>query len=114
MFVISAKTGIQPFWWTGAELDPRLRGDDGLCKGSLGVKHLDWISAPAGPLRGELRVPGDKSVSHRAIMFASLRAMMAVAHLVRFSAARAVSCARRRALLDTPVTLTSERTRQAE
>jgi 3-phosphoshikimate 1-carboxyvinyltransferase len=25
-----------------------------------------------GPLRGELRVPGDKSISHRAVMFASL------------------------------------------
>lgn len=32
----------------------------------------DWISARGGPLRGELRVPGDKSVSHRAIMLASL------------------------------------------
>lgn len=34
----------------------------------------DWISAPAGPLRGELRVPGDKSISHRAIMLAALAA----------------------------------------
>ncbi|MGH8091316.1 MAG: 3-phosphoshikimate 1-carboxyvinyltransferase [Rudaea sp.] len=33
---------------------------------------IDWISAPAGPLRGELRVPGDKSISHRAIMLAAL------------------------------------------
>ncbi|MBS0438782.1 MAG: 3-phosphoshikimate 1-carboxyvinyltransferase, partial [Proteobacteria bacterium] len=33
---------------------------------------IDWISAPAGPLRGEIRVPGDKSISHRAIMFAAL------------------------------------------
>lgn len=32
----------------------------------------DWTSAPAGPLRGELRVPGDKSISHRAIMLAAL------------------------------------------
>ena len=32
----------------------------------------DWTSAQAGPLRGELRVPGDKSISHRAVMFASL------------------------------------------
>jgi 3-phosphoshikimate 1-carboxyvinyltransferase len=32
----------------------------------------DWISAPAGPLGGELRVPGDKSISHRAIMLAAL------------------------------------------
>ena len=32
----------------------------------------DWISAPSGPVRGELRVPGDKSISHRAVMFASL------------------------------------------
>ena len=33
---------------------------------------VDWTSAPAGPLHGELRVPGDKSISHRAVMFASL------------------------------------------
>lgn len=32
----------------------------------------DWSSAPAGPLRGELQVPGDKSISHRAIMLAAL------------------------------------------
>jgi 3-phosphoshikimate 1-carboxyvinyltransferase len=31
-----------------------------------------WTSSSAGPLHGELRVPGDKSISHRAIMFASL------------------------------------------
>jgi 3-phosphoshikimate 1-carboxyvinyltransferase len=36
------------------------------------VSRLDWISSPSGPLRGELRVPGDKSISHRAIMFAAL------------------------------------------
>lgn len=34
--------------------------------------RVDWTSAPAGPLRGELRVPGDKSVSHRAVMLAAL------------------------------------------
>ncbi|MCK7594889.1 3-phosphoshikimate 1-carboxyvinyltransferase [Pseudomarimonas salicorniae] len=33
---------------------------------------LTWIASQGGPLRGELRVPGDKSVSHRAIMLASL------------------------------------------
>ena len=33
---------------------------------------MDWISKSAGPLRGKIRVPGDKSISHRAIMFASL------------------------------------------
>lgn len=33
---------------------------------------MDWISAPAGPLRGDLGVPGDKSVSHRAVMLAAL------------------------------------------
>lgn len=32
----------------------------------------DWLSAPAGPLHGEIRVPGDKSISHRAIMLAAL------------------------------------------
>jgi 3-phosphoshikimate 1-carboxyvinyltransferase len=35
--------------------------------------RLDWLSSPvAAPLRGVLRVPGDKSVSHRAIMLAAL------------------------------------------
>ena len=33
---------------------------------------IEWISASAGPLHGELRVPGDKSISHRAIMLAAL------------------------------------------
>ncbi|WP_291193510.1 3-phosphoshikimate 1-carboxyvinyltransferase [Frateuria sp.] len=34
--------------------------------------RLDWISRPAGPLRGTLAVPGDKSVSHRALMLGAL------------------------------------------
>lgn len=33
---------------------------------------LDWISSPAGALHGELDIPGDKSVSHRAIMLAAI------------------------------------------
>jgi 3-phosphoshikimate 1-carboxyvinyltransferase len=36
---------------------------------------LEWTVSPArGPLCGELAVPGDKSISHRAIMLASLAA----------------------------------------
>src|SRR5690554_4436995 len=31
-----------------------------------------WLAGPGGPLRGEVSVPGDKSVSHRAIMLAAL------------------------------------------
>jgi len=34
--------------------------------------RLDWRSGPAGPLRGSVGVPGDKSVSHRALMFGAL------------------------------------------
>lgn len=33
---------------------------------------LDWLAAPGRPLRGEIRVPGDKSISHRAIMLAAI------------------------------------------
>ncbi|WP_049622824.1 3-phosphoshikimate 1-carboxyvinyltransferase [Frateuria defendens] len=33
---------------------------------------LDWTSRPAGPLHGSVDVPGDKSVSHRALMFGAL------------------------------------------
>ena len=33
---------------------------------------LQFITGRGAPLRGRIRVPGDKSVSHRAIMFASL------------------------------------------
>ncbi|MGB4859791.1 MAG: 3-phosphoshikimate 1-carboxyvinyltransferase, partial [Dokdonella sp.] len=36
------------------------------------AQRIDWTSRGAGPLHGELRVPGDKSVSHRAIMLAAL------------------------------------------
>ncbi|HYG04922.1 MAG TPA: 3-phosphoshikimate 1-carboxyvinyltransferase [Stenotrophomonas sp.] len=31
-----------------------------------------WIAVPGTPLRGSLAIPGDKSVSHRAVMFAAL------------------------------------------
>jgi 3-phosphoshikimate 1-carboxyvinyltransferase len=35
--------------------------------------RLDWLAQPAaGPLRGRIRVPGDKSISHRAMMLGSL------------------------------------------
>ncbi|HPF73003.1 MAG: 3-phosphoshikimate 1-carboxyvinyltransferase [Lysobacteraceae bacterium] len=32
----------------------------------------DWIASTGEPIRGEIRVPGDKSVSHRAIMLGAL------------------------------------------
>ena len=37
-----------------------------------GGARRDWIAGPGRPLGGRIRVPGDKSVSHRAIMLASL------------------------------------------
>jgi 3-phosphoshikimate 1-carboxyvinyltransferase len=33
---------------------------------------MDWLIAPGGTLRGEARVPGDKSISHRAVMLGAL------------------------------------------
>ncbi len=36
------------------------------------MTNLGWTSSPAGPLHGEIDVPGDKSVSHRAVMLAAL------------------------------------------
>lgn len=33
---------------------------------------LDWLAGPGRPLRGEITVPGDKSISHRAVMLASI------------------------------------------
>jgi 3-phosphoshikimate 1-carboxyvinyltransferase len=32
----------------------------------------DWIAAPGAPLRGDILVPGDKSVSHRAVMLGAI------------------------------------------
>ena len=32
----------------------------------------DWIASAGGPLHGTLEIPGDKSVSHRSVMFAAL------------------------------------------
>ena len=34
--------------------------------------HESWVATPGAPLRGEFSVPGDKSVSHRAVMFGAL------------------------------------------
>ena len=33
---------------------------------------IDYIARPSGPLRGEIRVPGDKSISHRCIMLGAI------------------------------------------
>jgi 3-phosphoshikimate 1-carboxyvinyltransferase len=38
----------------------------------LSVRKTNWQVVPNGPLRGQLRVPGDKSVSHRALMLNAL------------------------------------------
>ena len=38
----------------------------------MGMDRLDWCSQQAQPLRGSVRVPGDKSVSHRALMLAAI------------------------------------------
>lgn len=37
---------------------------------SIGAR--DWLAAPGAPLRGTLDLPGDKSISHRAVMLAAL------------------------------------------
>lgn len=34
--------------------------------------HLDWIAATGNALHGDVRVPGDKSISHRAVMLAAI------------------------------------------
>jgi len=36
------------------------------------MSRVDWVSTAGGPLRGEIAVPGDKSVSHRALMFGAI------------------------------------------
>ena len=33
---------------------------------------VDYLVRPSGPLRGEIRVPGDKSISHRAVMLGAI------------------------------------------
>ena len=33
---------------------------------------LNWLAGRGGPIRGRLRVPGDKSISHRALMLAAI------------------------------------------
>lgn len=39
---------------------------------SMSQSNLSYTVAPGGQLHGSLRVPGDKSISHRAVMLASL------------------------------------------
>ncbi|MEP6898391.1 MAG: 3-phosphoshikimate 1-carboxyvinyltransferase, partial [Rhodanobacter sp.] len=36
------------------------------------MNRLDWTSQRGRPLRGEVRIPGDKSVSHRALMLSAI------------------------------------------
>jgi 3-phosphoshikimate 1-carboxyvinyltransferase len=36
------------------------------------MTRRDWIASPGAPLRGEITVPGDKSISHRAVMIGAL------------------------------------------
>jgi 3-phosphoshikimate 1-carboxyvinyltransferase len=36
------------------------------------LSRLDWVSQPGSPLRGSVTVPGDKSISHRALMLAAI------------------------------------------
>ncbi|RAN81435.1 3-phosphoshikimate 1-carboxyvinyltransferase [Bacillus sp. SRB_336] len=36
------------------------------------MNRLDWSSQPSRPLRGTVLVPGDKSISHRALMLAAI------------------------------------------
>jgi 3-phosphoshikimate 1-carboxyvinyltransferase len=67
--------------------------------------NLTWNSSPSGPLRGEIRVPGDKSISHRAVMFASLAD--GVSHISGFlegedTRATARAFAQMGVLIDTP------------
>ncbi|MEM9396706.1 MAG: hypothetical protein AAF991_04455, partial [Pseudomonadota bacterium] len=33
---------------------------------------MDFLLEPGGVLTGQLRVPGDKSISHRSVMFGAL------------------------------------------
>ncbi len=36
------------------------------------MNNLDWVAAKGRALRGDVRVPGDKSISHRAVMLAAI------------------------------------------
>src|SRR5690606_25069671 len=36
------------------------------------TEAASWVASPGSALRGSLEIPGDKSISHRAIMFAAL------------------------------------------
>lgn len=36
------------------------------------MSQVHFLSKPSGPLRGEIRIPGDKSISHRSIIFGAL------------------------------------------
>ena len=38
----------------------------------LATSAIDYLVRPSGPLRGEIRVPGDKSISHRCIMLSAI------------------------------------------
>ena len=39
---------------------------------SMETEHISLIVSPGGQIKGDIRVPGDKSISHRSVIFASL------------------------------------------
>jgi len=49
-----------------------LNSHNPLEKGLIKMSNLQFIVKPSGTMNGTIRVPGDKSISHRSIMFASL------------------------------------------
>ena len=51
---------------------PQISVPDRLSMPHDAVKTLPLLSRKAGPLKGRLRVPGDKSMSHRALMFGAV------------------------------------------
>src|SRR5690606_12562261 len=71
-----------PGAWRHAGLDlQRHAGRGRACAGRLHgrlpeaarlMDRQDWVARPGRPLRGRVRVPGDKSVSHRALMLGAL------------------------------------------
>ena len=69
--MMGASVRIEKFKGTQASLTIVVEGGDFLCDSELNDLQPLTISA-RGALRGQVAVPGDKSISHRALMLSAL------------------------------------------
>src|SRR5690606_24917244 len=67
--LLSGRRALTPRASAAPATDRRTPNQHGV---EMSQSSQHWVATAGQPLRGTLQIPGDKSVSHRAVMFAAL------------------------------------------